>query len=210
MHKDELNRLRVFSNTSKTEVMSCNACKIAMECGYQPTPPSGFPKYPAVFVGRNPGITELHERAPFVGKTKPIMDRILAYLGYSRQTVWITNAVKCYTRHPKPDRPPTPEEVKFCGALHLDMELAMIRPKVVVTFGKDALVHVSKKAFHTCTDVTGKPYRVMGEEYDVFPLYHPGQMLRSMNKLAPIMDRDVEALRRYLQGHQILGKEASA
>jgi len=207
VHKDDLTRLRIFRGNVATEIRSCTACKICMEAGYAPTPPSGFPKYPVIFIGRNPGITEMQTGAPFVGKTKLTIDRILKYLGYDRQNVWITNVVKCYTRDPRPDRPPTREEVFFCGEKWLDKELESIKPQVVVTFGKDAFQFATRGAWVTCTDMTGQPYPIPKEKYMVFPLYHPGQMIRNMHKFAPIMDRDMAALQHFLRGLHLLGPE---
>lgn len=205
MHKDDLARLRVFRGQVSTEIRRCMACSMCRESDNQPTPPSGFPKYPVMFVGRNPGKTEQLEAAPFVGRTKSLFDFLLSRLGYDRQNVWVTNVVKCYTKDPVPDRPPTREEVLFCGNKWLDKEIYAIKPKVIVTLGKDAFQFTTRGAWSTCSGLTGKPYPIPNETYWVFPLYHPGQVLRAMVKFKQIMEDDIAALQHFLRGLHLLG-----
>jgi DNA polymerase len=64
-----------------------------------------------VFVGEAPGATEDRTGKPFVGKAGKMLDRLLAENGLPRESIMITNTVKC---RPPDNRRPTREEVEAC------------------------------------------------------------------------------------------------
>lgn len=160
-------------------IRDCKFCKIVSEAK-TPTPfRNDCGKTEHVWVGRNPGIQERDVGEPFVGKTKSPMDKMIDALGLTREEIHITNVVKCYTCYPRPDRPPTPEECKICGDRFLRRELDMLEPRVVVTWGKDAVRFVSNGFIPTCRGTSGKPYTVPGVTYIIFPMEHPGVLIRN-------------------------------
>lgn len=73
--------------------------------------PSGDLSSKLVFVGEAPGATEDRTGKPFVGKAGKMLDRLLAENGLPRESIMITNAVKC---RPPNNRRPTSEEVASC------------------------------------------------------------------------------------------------
>jgi DNA polymerase len=102
-----------------------------------------------VFVGEAPGATEDKEGEPFVGRSGSVLDDALRDAGLSRESVRITNCVRC---RPPENRDPTSEELTNCRGF-LESELAAVDPEVVVTLGKvpsqhllDRSVAVTKEA----------------------------------------------------------------
>ena len=156
----------------------------------------------AVFVGEAPGATEERQGRPFVGTAGKNLDGMLAVLGCARADVFITNLVKIrpVRQNAKTgrlsNRPPTREEVAFF-APYLFEELALLRPKCVVTLGNFALAALTKNKNATIGNMHGK--LTQAESMDLFPLYHPAAAIYN-RKLREVMEQDVLELRNVLEG----------
>ena len=87
-----------------------------------------------VFIGEAPGETDDHHGRPFMGEVGAKLDQMIRAMGYSRESVYLANIVKC---RPPGDRTPTAGEIAACGP-YLLAQLAIIAPKAVVTFGGPA------------------------------------------------------------------------
>lgn len=148
-----------------------------------------------MLVGEGPGREEDRTGRPFVGRAGRLLGELLAHAGLSRKAVYITNLVKhrAATRTvPPQDRPPRAAEIAAC-AVWLDGQLALIRPRIVVTLGRHALEWFLPGA--RIGEVHGRPQR-RGKR-TILPLYHPSYALRSPGA-RPVLFRDVEALRELL------------
>lgn len=88
-----------------------------------------------VLVGEAPGYREDEIKKPFAGKAGQYLDSVLAEVGLPRQSVYITNAVKC---RPPENRTPTKTELKACNP-YLQRELEILSPEFVVPLGNAAL-----------------------------------------------------------------------
>jgi DNA polymerase len=102
-----------------------------------------------VFVGEGPGASEDEQGEPFVGRSGSVLDDALAEAGVARDSVRITNCVRC---RPPDNRDPTSDELASCRGF-LETELKTVAPDVVVTLGKvpsehllDRSVAVTKEA----------------------------------------------------------------
>ena len=131
---------------------------------------------------------EDHKGEPFIGRAGQLLDKMLESIGLSRQTVYITNIVKCHPMvnpaDPEArdnDRPPTPEEAAACRP-YLDEQIRLIAPRVIVTLGSVATktllgedVPISKARG------LWRQYRVPGEgkAIPLLPTYHPAALLRN-------------------------------
>ena len=155
----------------------------------------GDPKAKVLFVGEGPGFQEDRQGEPFVGKAGQLLDKILASIGLSRQTVYIANIVKCHPMiNPADpdargnDRPPTPEEIAACRP-YLDSQIHLIAPKVIVTLGSVATKTLLGEDV-SITKVRGlwREYRVPGDGLTarLLPTFHPAALLRN-----PELKRDV-------------------
>jgi DNA polymerase len=117
-------------------------------------------------VGMAPGTDEDTIGLPFVGDAGKKLDALLTAAGFRRADLYITNVVKC---HPPGNRPLEPEEVAACAPF-LDLQLALVRPRVVIAVGADAATRLTG-APTLMQDTHGQPQRV--GQHTVIPTYHP-------------------------------------
>lgn len=144
----------------------------------------GNPYSDILFIGEGPGFQEDHQGEPFIGRAGNLLDKIIEAMGFTRQSVYIANIVKC---HPMKDptnpelrandRPPTPEEMAICKP-YLDKQIELISPKVIITLGASssrALIQTDE----VISSLRGNFKEYMGIK--VMPTYHPAALLRNPN-----------------------------
>ena len=94
-----------------------------------------------VMVGEQPGDEEDRAGRPFVGPAGRMLDRALHEAGIERGDVYVTNAVKHFKNEPRGKRRlhkrPNRYEIDRCR-WWLDLELAAVRPRLVVALGVTA------------------------------------------------------------------------
>jgi uracil-DNA glycosylase family 4 len=101
-------------------------------------------------------------------------ERLLGAVGWSRESVFTTNAVLC---NPQDDSgnngTPTPEEIANCS-FYLEMTINVVNPAVIATLGATALKALEQICPHKLAlkDAVAKPMSWAGRT--LFPLYHPG------------------------------------
>lgn len=109
-----------------------------------------------IIVGQNPGADEVAIGEPFVGPSGKVFEEALNRItGLSREDLYITNTVKCYT---KGNRKPMQSEIDNCRDF-LDLEMKLVEPKVAVALGSfafKALTGMSGIMKH-CGDVIISP-----------------------------------------------------
>jgi uracil-DNA glycosylase family 4 len=129
-----------------------------------------------VLVGEAPGEQEDLQGKPFVGPSGHLLDRLLGKAGLTRQDVYITNIVKC---RPPDNRDPDPYEVHRCIPT-LRAQLALIRPRVIVTVGKHATWYISNHygPLGALIEMGNLSYDRLPYRVPVYPVYHPAYLLR--------------------------------
>jgi uracil-DNA glycosylase len=153
-------------------------------------PGEGDPRARLVLIGEGPGATEDATGRPFVGQAGRLLDSILEAIDVPRETVYITNIVKC---RPPQNRKPLPDEIAACLP-YLHRQLELLRPKVIVAMGGtagEAMLGVRK----SLGELRGKVHT-----YNGIPLvvtYHPAALLRNPNWKKPTWD-DVRIVRQLL------------
>ncbi len=85
-----------------------------------------------MFIGEGPGFHENQQGRPFVGAAGKFLEELLLNANLSRESVFITNVVKC---RPPGNRDPLPDELLACG-IFLDEQIEVINPSVIVTLGR--------------------------------------------------------------------------
>lgn len=156
-----------------------------------PVPGEGNPLSEVVFIGEAPGEQEDKQQRPFVGNAGKFLEELLLSIGLKREDVYITNVVKF---RPPENRDPTPEEKEACMPF-LQMELAIIRPKVIVPLGRHALLHFFAKL--SIGEAHGKPQRLT-DGLTIFPIYHPAAALHNPGLRQSLKD-DFQALGAFLR-----------
>lgn len=150
------------------QVTDCRACDLCRTRN-RAVPGEG-PSNPALlFIGEAPGWTENQQGRPFVGAAGQFLQELLASIGLKRQDVFITNVVKC---QPPGNRDPLPDEIAACSS-YLDAQLALLRPRMVVTLGRYSMARWFPNA--RISQIHGQPKKV--GDLVVFPMYHPAAAL---------------------------------
>ena len=131
-----------------------------------------------MLIGEAPGYWEDKKGEPFVGRAGKFLDELLETIKLKREEVFITNILKC--RPPK-NREPTQEEIKACTP-YLERQLAIIKPKIIITLGNVATSYILQKfGFkpQSISRVRGKVFRVSNLFYQlkIIPMYHPATAL---------------------------------
>ncbi len=150
-------------------VSSCTLCRLC-EGRTNAVPGSGNPHAEVVFIGEGPGKKEDEQGVPFCGASGKFLDELLESINLSRESVFITNIVKC---RPPGNRDPLPDEKETCATTYLDKQLELINPKLIVTLGRHALWHFIPDL--KISEVHGQPKRYKGRVY--LALYHPAVAL---------------------------------
>jgi DNA polymerase len=153
-------------------------------------PGEGNPHARLMLVGEGPGATEDATGRPFVGQAGKLLDGILQAIDVPRETVYITNIVKC---RPPQNRKPLPDEIAACIP-YLHRQLELIRPKVILALGGtacEAMLGVRK----SLGELRSKVHTFNGIPLVV--TYHPAALLRNPNWKKPTWD-DVRIARQLL------------
>lgn len=130
-------------------------------------------------VGEQPGDQEDLRGRPFVGPAGQLFDRAIADLGWPREALYVTNAVKHFKFELRGKRRihKTPTQREAAACLHwLESEMAQVRPRAVLALGATA-----------ARSVLGRPVAVMQERgqwqlgprgEQVLVALHPSALLR--------------------------------
>jgi DNA polymerase len=151
----------------------------------------GNPRAKVMFIGEAPGQKEDEQRRPFVGAAGQFLNELLASIGLNRETVYISNVVKF---RPPANRDPEPIEKEQCMPW-LMLEIALIRPSVIVTLGRHSLGHFFPEK--TITEAHGKPFKLTSD-ITIFPIYHPAAALHN-GGLRSSLQADFRALGTFLE-----------
>ncbi|MBN2398153.1 MAG: uracil-DNA glycosylase [Deltaproteobacteria bacterium] len=161
------------------EVRSCTRCRLAATrthalCG------EGSLDARLLLVALAPGAREDLSDAMFVGPSGPVLDRLLGAAGISRETIYMTNLIKCLL--PK-NRRPKMAEIEACRPF-VEREIAIVRPRVVVPLGYYATRTVLT-AYRADPPPARRDFRplyaslIVSDDQAIFPLPHPSFLLYS-------------------------------
>jgi DNA polymerase len=117
----------------KQNVIECTKCDLC-KTRTNSVPGKGNFKSDVIIVGEAPGKNEDEKGEPFIGIAGKKLSKALEDAGISRDSVYITNIVKC--RPPK-NRVPTTVERSTCQE-YLKQEIAIIKPKIICILGNTA------------------------------------------------------------------------
>ena len=114
------------------EVAKCNKCSELFSTRMQTVFGTGPIDPEVAFVGPAPGPEEDAQGEPFVGKGGQLLGRIIAACGFTREHVYLFNAIKC--RPPK-NRLPTNTECLNCRDF-FRRQFELVKPKYLVALGE--------------------------------------------------------------------------
>jgi uracil-DNA glycosylase len=163
----------------------------------------GAPDADVLVVGEGPGRDEDLQGRPFVGRSGKLLDRLLLEeLGMARSACYIANVVKC---RPPGNRDPRPDEIEACRPW-LEAQVALIRPKVVITLGNFA----TKLLLNTTDGIRqtrGRVYPSGPGGARLVPTYHPAAALRSGGEVLAEMRADFVRAKEALGAAKIAGPD---
>lgn len=127
-----------------------------------------------MIIGEAPGVEEDRRGEPFVGRAGQLLDQMLSACGLGRDRVFIANILKC---RPPGNRDPSAEEASACRG-HLDRQIALVRPKLILAVGRIAAQSL------LATDaplgrLRGRVHWLKDTEIPVVVTYHPAYLLRT-------------------------------
>ncbi len=183
------------------------ACMLCVEAGFIPISRPVFQGHVGqrlMIVGQAPGPSSGQRGVPYTGATGKTLQRWLERAGFPPGTLhrdcYLTSLTKCVPgpatgRGGKGDRPPSAREIALC-ARHLDREIALVRPEIVVSLGRLAAERLDPTARGLpLIDLVGsfRPAERAGHVFRLLPLPHPSGVSRWLNAPAHLARLD-EAL----------------
>ena len=191
------------------DIRACTRCVAA---GYlEKAAPvfSGFADNQIMLIGQAPGVREEARRLPFQGRSGKTLMRWLIRAGFAsevdvRRRVYMTSVTKCFPGKGTGggDRRPTRREVELCRP-HLDRQLALIRPQVILLVG--GLAHQRFLPGRPLDQLVGRIFDANGHPLQgtattrplLVPLPHPSGASRWLNDSANVklLDRALRRLR---------------
>jgi uracil-DNA glycosylase family protein len=119
----------------------CRECPIGYN-GTRMVWGEGAPHARLMLVGEQPGDQEEQQGRPFVGPAGRLLGEALAQLGWPRETLYVTNAVKHFKFELRGKRrmhkTPGQREALACAGHWLESEIATVRPEAAVALGGTA------------------------------------------------------------------------
>jgi DNA polymerase len=134
---------------------------------------------PLMLVGEQPGDREDLVGRPFVGPAGHLLDRALQALGWRRDQLYVTNAVKHfkYELRGKRRMHKTPGQLEILACHHwLESEIAAVRPAGVVALGATAARALLGRPAHVLVERGSWQQREDGLR--VLLTLHPSALLR--------------------------------
>lgn len=152
-------------------------------------------------VGQAPGALAAERPLPYSGATGRTLNGWLARAAFGGEALhgrfYLTSLTKCFpgsSASGKGDRAPSAAEVALCRA-HLDREIGLVRPEVVLALGRLAAVALSGVNAPLAELVgTLRTGERAGHRFLVLPLPHPSGVSRWLNEPAN-RERHERALR---------------
>jgi uracil-DNA glycosylase family 4 len=195
------------------------ACTLCVEAGFIPLSLPIFHGHAAqrlMIVGQAPGPSAGERPLPYTGATGRTLQRWLERAGFPPEALhrdfYLTSLTKCFPgpatgTGAKGDRPPSAREIALC-ARHLDREVALVRPKIIVSLGRLAAERLDPTARRLpLTDLVGtlRPAERAGHAFRLLPLPHPSGVSRWLNDPAHSARLDVALA---VLGGEVLSRES--
>ncbi|MBC2715506.1 MAG: uracil-DNA glycosylase [Desulfobacteraceae bacterium] len=199
---DKKNKMKIEEKQKEIErfnrrITACKTCRLSLTrnnvlCG------EGRADAQFLLVALSPGTEEDLHNKMFIGPSGRVLDNLFKLTGIVRQSFYMTNLVKCML--PK-NRRPKMDEIKSCSYF-LDKEIAIIRPRLIVTLGYYASRYILEK-FHAnpppARNDFGDLYGnlIFSKNQKILPLPHPASLLYNPSF-------EYETIKKYEKLHSLL------
>ena len=184
---------------------ACTRCSLA-QTRAQVVVGRGSGEAAVMFVGEAPGRQEDQSGLGFQGAAGQRFNDMLAFLGLSRDDIWLANAVRCRPSvEGRRNRAPKPIEIQACRHW-LVQDIGKIKPSVIVTLGRVAFEALTGRDWDASVHAT--PLAVPEFGVQAFALYHPAYLIYR-RELYPLYRHDLAALRTLLTARGIFLRPSS-
>ena len=195
-----------------TLLYACRACPNVFG---QPVT-GAVPGTRVMLVGQAPGPHEVEDRRPFAYTAGRRLFGWFEALGISeeqfRARIHIAAVIRCFPgKDPKSggDRVPDEKEIATCGA-HLDREIALLAPRLVMAVGTLASAQLTGIA--QLKDAVGRMHRATraGRSFDVVVLPHPSGRSTWLNKPEnlKLLDRSLTLIAKHAAFRAVAGRRS--
>ena len=164
----------------QNECLQCRACPLA-DTRQNVVFGTGRTDAEVLFIGEGPGANEDEQGLPFVGAAGKLLDDMLAMIGLKRESVYITNIVKC---RPPQNRDPLNVEQEACIGW-LRHQMALVDPKIVVCLGRIAAAALIRPEFKITRE---HGQWIQRDGIWLTAIYHPSALLRDPSKRPETFD----------------------
>ena len=168
----------------RRNVIECTKCELC-KTRTNSVPGKGNFQSDVIFVGEAPGRNEDKLGEPFVGIAGQRLVLALQGAGISRESVYITNVVKC---RPPNNRVPTISERDTCRD-YLEKEISIIKPKIICILGNTAFNSILGGS--EITKYRGKIVKKNNQFY--FLTIHPAATIYNQ-ELISVLKEDINKL----------------
>ncbi len=151
-----------------TEIEKCRICK-KDKIG-RAVPGEGSANAKIVFIGEAPGRKEAESGRPFIGRSGRLLRSLIKEVGLKEKDIYITSPVKYLPKRGTP----TASDIAH-GKVHLDKQLAVINPRIIVLLGTTAQKALLTKLYPVLKE-HGRI--IMEEKRKYFITLHPAAVLR--------------------------------
>ena len=129
-----------------------------------------------MLIGEAPGRDEDRDGKPFVGVSGQLLDHMMQYIGFTRETMYITNIVPW---RPPGNRTPKPEETAICLPF-VKRHIQLVNPDLILMIGGTS----AKELLQTNDGISKlrgnwQAVDIHGAQYKALPLFHPAYLLRN-------------------------------
>lgn len=171
------------------EIENCQICQ--QDKIGKAVPGEGNPDAKVVFLGEAPGKKEAETGRPFVGRSGQLLRSMIRDAGLKEEDVYITSPVKYLPKRGTP----TAKEIAH-GKIHLDQQIEVINPEIIVLLGSVASQGALGEKIPTLKN-HGQIIERDGRKYLV--TIHPAAVLRFPNKFKPSILSDFKRLKDLLK-----------
>ncbi len=173
------------------EIAACTRC---VDAGHIPRAHPIFHGHAGqrwMIVGQAPGPTAAERPLPFSGASGKVLQGWLQRAGFEEGALhrefYLTSITKCFPGRARKggegDRPPSAAEIALCAG-HLDREMALVQPAIVLALGRLAISTLDPATRRLPLAVlvgTLRSAERAGHHFLLLPLPHPSGVSRWLN-----------------------------
>jgi len=203
----ECARVREELERVAEEIRKCSRCPLSTT-RINAVPGEGDPCSRIVFIGEAPGSNEDQQGRPFVGSAGQLLNSLLHSIGVPRESVFITNVVKC---RPPANRDPRDEEIQACLP-YLVRQLELIKPRLIVTLGRHStrtLLSLYGYRAESIMSVRGKVFKAESKwgQLTIYPTLHPAAALYNP-RLKALLEEDFQRISTLIKSQASQGQSS--